>query len=489
MFTVLSIILFIFGQRLFLKPLLVIILFLSALTSYFNKSSGIIIDIDMIRNVAETIKDNNRSEVLELLSASLLLYVFIFAMIPSVLVFLIKIKKNSLAKDAYHRVLSILAITALAVMLLLLNFKYITYFSRENRDLRVWTTPIFPLISIYKFTQEHWKSSGIPFVAIGKNAKHEQKEIKTIGIMVVGETARLDHFSLNGYSRDTNAELKKENVISFNNVNSCGTSTAYSVPCMFSLLGQSDYSPQKAGHQSNVLDVLTSANINTIWIDNNSSCKGVCKRINSLNIRKKSKLKVVLSDNFNDRDGNYYDEQLLEEAIPFIEKSKNDTLLVLHMLGSHGPAYHKRYPDKYLKFKPNCHSNSPQECNDQAVINSYDNTIVYTDHVLSKIIQYLKSHADEYHSFVFYASDHGESLGENGIYLHGLPYLIAPKSQTKVPIIFWGSKNLKKVKNISEESIDLSALHSHDNISHTLLGLFDVKTNVYDRKYDLFYKE
>jgi lipid A ethanolaminephosphotransferase len=234
---------------------------------------------------------------------------------------------------------------------------------------------------------------------------------------------------------------------------------------------------------SNLLDVLTKAGVKVIWLDNNSSCKGVCARIESENFHHDFDTASVFYNQ-----GEYTDEILLDKLDTLIDASNNDVLIVLHTLGSHGPAYYKRYPKTFTRFQPACESNAPHECGNDSVTNAYDNTIVYTDYVLNKTIEYLKYHANKYDAFMLYASDHGESLGENGIYLHGLPYMIAPNVQKKVPIIAWLSDGLKQVKGLTDVSMKAcKEKHvSHDYLVHSLLNMFDVKTGIYKHNHDLF---
>lgn len=457
---------------------------LSAVISYFNGHLGIIIDVDMIRNVIETVKDNNQQEALELISKPLIIHLFLFGIVPSIFILLVNIHYKKFTREILSRFLYSSGIIALLVIMIMLNFKYVTYFSRENRDLRVWVNPIFPMLSSYKYIKSIHEHKKIPFTTLGMTAtRKKQSSKRTVGIMVVGETARADHFSLNGYTRQTNPLLEKKEILNLSNVSSCGTSTAYSVPCMFSLLDHDNYSPNKASRQSNILDILEKTNIKTIWIDNNSSCKGVCNRIETVNIRNNPD---ITSKYYNE--GEYYDEKLLETMKPLINNNTEDTLIVLHVLGSHGPSYYRRYPEKFARFTPYCQKKSPQECSDKEVNNAYDNTLVYTDYILSQIIDFLEDNSDQYESFMVYASDHGESLGEKGVYLHGLPYFLAPKAQTHVPFLAWFSKDFKK-----DHQIDLSLLkeksdlpYSHDNLSHSILGLFNIKTDEYIKEKNIY---
>jgi lipid A ethanolaminephosphotransferase len=301
--------------------------------------------------------------------------------------------------------------------------------------------------------------------------------------MVVGETARADHFSLGGYAKDTNPNLDNMSDVVFVQGTSCGTSTLFSVPCMFSMQTRTNYDPDKAASESNVLDILSSAGVKTVWIDNNSSCKHVCDRIENINLRQDLD---ESSPYYSDM--GYFDEALLDNIDRYLDSDGPDLLLVLHTLGSHGPAYSRRYPDPFGVFAPYCDKASPKECSDELVVNAYDNTILYTDYILQQLIQKLRDRSDQVDSFLFYASDHGESLGENGVYLHGLPYSIAPSAQTEIPFIFWMSNGFQRHRGLGSGALAQfnGAPRSHDNISHTLLGLFDVSANSYRPELDIF---
>lgn len=300
--------------------------------------------------------------------------------------------------------------------------------------------------------------------------------------MVVGETARADHFSLNGYPRQTNPCLEQRRLLNYTRTTSSGTSTSFSVPCMFSFLTRRHFTPQKGASQSNVLDVLHQAGVRVVWIDNNSSDKGVCARIGSINLQHSPD---PASPHY--AHGGYYDEVLLEGLGSHLEGTDADVLIVLHTMGSHGPAYHRRYPPRFAKFRPFCGHDAPQHASIEEVVNAYDNTILYTDFVLDRMIAFLESIDGSCETFLYYVSDHGESLGENGVYLHGLPDVLAPAAQTHVPMLVWMSDRTAAVV-----APDMALLQgrvdeptSHDNVAHTLLGLFDVKTDLYRRELDL----
>lgn len=487
MVLLLSLPLFLIAHAFWLKPLLILLLLLSATLSYFTQNLGVIFDTDMIRNILETWRDQNQKEATELISWALIKHWLLWGILPSLIVVLLPVASPTTGKRYIaERALYTVGLGLLAVGLFVLNNQYVTFFSRENNGLKVYITPLYALSSLNNYYQGLAAQKTQPFTVLGQDAVQQKSHTKRyVGIMVLGETARADHFSLNGYPRLTNPLLSQEDLVSFRQMKACGTSTAYSVPCMFSFLNQANYTPEQADIQSNVLDVLQQAGVKVVWIDNNSSCKGVCNRIENVNLTKQGNQQHALYSN-----GAYYDEAMLEYLTPYLAGDE-DVLLVLHSLGSHGPAYHLRYPPEFAQFKPYCQQDTPHVCSRETVVNSYDNTLLYTDYFLSKTIQWLKqteqASQGKIISFLLYASDHGESLGENGIYLHGLPYFLAPTAQTHVPALIWLSPNYQQQfsqhKTVLQQRIN-SAI-SHDYLTHTLLGFYEVKTALYQASLDL----
>ena len=480
---VISTLFFSLGHKRLLKPILIAFLILSATIAYFNHELGVIIDKEMVRNIVETIKDYNVNEARELLSYPLFFYILIFGVLPSIAVILVNTRHDSKRKMFLSRGLFAISLLTIALSTFILNNKFYTYFYRGNEDLLAYVTPIYPIVAVKKYIKRQMKEGYVFHEVADDVHRAKPNKKRTVGIMVVGETARADHFSLSDYQRQTNPTLSRiSNLIYFKNTHSCGTSTAYSVPCMFSFFDEKNYSPEKAQQYSNVLDVLEKSDVKVVWEENNSSCKGVCARVKEINlIGHKDKKSAYYID------GQYYDEVMLDTLGDVIKETGSDVLLVLHTMGSHGPKYFNRYPESAAVFKPFCKSATPQECNKEEIVNAYDNTILYTDHFLGLVIDYLEKHKSSYDSFMIYASDHGESLGENGIYLHGLPNFIAPEAQTHIPFFMWFSNNFA-----DDNNIDLNILkqrteveYSHDNLSHTLLGIYGIETSVYDKDLDI----
>jgi len=481
-----SIIFLTFSARVIFKPVLIFILVLSAVVSYFQTEYGVIIDKSMIQNVVET----DYKEATELVSFSLLFHLAIFGLLPALAVGFAPVRYRTFMKESAIRMLSILGAVLLVSLLIWANYKDFALIGRGHRELRLFVNPTAPLFEAYKFARnKFFYSKAGPIQPIGLDARQNGRYLqvshkdnkKTVVVFVVGETARAKSFSLNGYSRETNPQLAKDDVINFKNAHACGTSTAESLPCIFSHFDRVDYSSKNAGQYENVLDVLSRAGVHVLWRDNNSGCKGVCERVGMEDVSGLSVPELCSSKEC-------FDEILLHQLQDRIHQAKADTLIVLHQKGSHGPAYYKRYPKTFAAFTPECTDNAPQNCKREALLNAYDNTILYTDYFLHKTIEFLRSNSEKYNSVMIYASDHGESLGENGIYLHGLPYVLAPDEQRRIPMIVWLSDGYSASYQLSRECLSKQQDRpvSHDNIAHSLLGLFGVETTLYKQGHDIF---
>jgi lipid A ethanolaminephosphotransferase len=328
----------------------------------------------------------------------------------------------------------------------------------------------------------------MPFEVIGQDASIgaplAQARKPTLVFLVVGETARAQNFSLDGYGRDTNPELAQRQVLSFRQVQSCGTETAVSLPCMFSPYARKDYSLAKALHTSNLLDVLKRAGVTVLWRDNNSGSKGMADRVAYEDVSASDDPSACAKDR-----EHCYDSVLLYHLPQWLAQQQAkpgaELLVVLHMYGSHGPAYYKRYPSAFARFQPECKTNELSRCTREAITNSYDNTILYTDHVLAQMIDFLKQQGS-YNTALLYLSDHGESLGENGIYLHGMPWHLAPEQQRHIPFIWWMSQGYAGVTGLSASCLEqrIDEPLSQDYLFSSLLGIFAVRSQVYDAALD-----
>ncbi|OYZ62107.1 MAG: hypothetical protein B7Y17_04410 [Sulfuricurvum sp. 24-42-5] len=185
-------------------------------------------------------------------------------------------------------------------------------------------------------------------------------------------------------------------------------------------------------------------------------------------------------------DGECRDEGMLVGLQEYIDAHpKGEIVIVLHQMGNHGPAYYKRYPKSFEKFSPVCKSNQLEQCTQSQITNAYDNAILYTDYFLSKVIGLLKANDEKFATAMFYVSDHGESLGENGLYLHGFPYAIAPEAQKHVPAVMWFGKQYEIKKEIVKRNA--SKAYNHDFLYHTMLGMLEVNTSIYRPELDILH--
>lgn len=459
-----------------LKPMLILLIFIASVSSHFIDHFGVPIDKTMIQNILSS----DFKEAKDLLSFSLFTRIFFMAFVPSLILYRLGLTflpfKQQLLNNFKKICLCLLGIFLIGIS----QGKFFASFLREHKELRYFTNPTYAIFSATKFMLTNSIIKDEKIIEIGTDAivpktDHERDLI----ILVLGETARSDRFSLNGYRKKTNPNLEKESVVSFTNFYSCGTSTAESLPCLFSNFGADHYERDLTLHTENILDVLKhTGDVRILWRDNNSDSKGVALRIPYQDFQ--------TPENNPLRDTECRDEGMLSNLQQFINNTKEkDILIVLHQMGSHGPAYYKRYPKSFEKFTPACHSIELSECTMDEINNAYDNTILYTDYFLGKVINLLKANTKTFETAMLYVSDHGESLGENGIYLHSMPRFIAPVEQVKIPAIFWFGESIledidvEKVKRKSHER------YSHDYIFHTLLGLFEVKTKIYNPDFDL----
>ena len=465
-----------------LKPVLVALFMISAGVAYFMNQYGVLIDTGMLRNFAET----NATEVWDLLSPKLLIYIALLGVLPSLLLWKTPINYRRWHRELISKTIVSAGCAAVIGGIALLNYQGLSSLFRNHHELRLMVVPSNYIGASASYLREQVVSAQKPFVKIGEDAKLDsgwaQHKRKSLTVLVVGESARAENFGILGYHRDTTPRLQQERgVIAFTDVHSCGTETAVSVPCMFSNMGRKDYDAAAAKRREGMLDVLKRAGLNVVWRDNQSGCKGTCDRVTVQDV---SNLKdPALCANNECRD-----EILLQGLQSYIDTLDKDTVLVLHQMGSHGPEYYKRYPKAYEKFTPVCESNALNNCSRESIVNGYDNTLLYTDHVLASLIDVLRLNQDKVDTSMLYLADHGESLGEYNLFLHGTPYILAPDQQTHVPMVAWFSDNYRQSFAVDIQCLQRkrNAQLSQDNLFHSMLGLLKVDTQVYDPALDMF---
>lgn len=467
-----------------LKPMLILLVLMTSLASYFMDQYGTSIDWSMIQNIMET----DSRESTELLSFRMLATIALTGVMPAAAIGLVELKFRPGRRQMTTNLGTAVGALLGAGILLVLLFKTLAPALREHRELRFLLTPTNYIQAVSGYYKRKW-SMPVVVAPLGTDAAKgvlwAGAKRRTVTVMVLGETARAANFSLNGYERLTNPQLAQvPGLVNFSNMQACGTATAVSVPCLFSGLGRQNYTQSKAQRQEGLLDVLQHAGLEVVWRDNNSGCKGVCERINYEDVSRPARGDPLCNDE------ECFDEILLRGLRERIRDASRDMVIVLHQKGSHGPAYSKRYPASFKVFGPVCETNELAKCSQAAIVAAYDNTIVYTDHVLKAAIDLLarSSREDDVDTALLYVSDHGESLGENNLYLHGAPYIISPREQRHVPFMLWLSDGFRSRFKLDQSCLKARAEQKfdHDYIFHSTLGLLDISTAVYNPKLDLF---
>jgi lipid A ethanolaminephosphotransferase len=440
---------------------------------------GIHIDATMMRNVLHT----DVGEARELLALSLLPHLLLYAVLPLLLLWRVRLVHRSWPRAAAMRLAALLAALAVAAAALLVVFQPFASLLRNQRETRHLITPGNIVFALGSVVARDLRGAAQPRQPIGLDAhpgpSWATRKKPLLLVLVIGETARAANWGLNGYARQTTPQLAALPVINFSQVSSCGTNTEVSLPCMFAPVGRRNYDEARIRGSEGLLHVLARAGVAVHWRDNQSGCKGVCDGLSNDSVQALNAPGLCSDDHC-------LDEGLLHGLDRRLATAQGTQILVLHQLGNHGPSYFRRYPPSFARFLPACDNDDLQHCTREQIVNAYDNALLYTDHVLARLITLLAARAASVDSVLLYVSDHGESLGENRLFLHGMPYAIAPDVQTRVPMVMWLSDGAAQSAGLDAACLrrQADAPLSHDNLFHTLLGVLDVRTALYERALD-----
>ncbi len=461
------------------KVVLALLLVVSAVSMHYMQAYNVVIDASMVRSTLAS----HPAEAGELLSWRLLADVLLFAVLPVALLWPVQVAPRKWTSALARRT----ALLVLAIMVLTLTlwsvFQPLSALMRNQRAVRYQITPANVLWSLGSVLTADAQGAVRPRLVLDAQPRlgpsHQQPKPRVL-VLMVGETARRANWGLSGYSRDTTPQLAQRNVLNFADVTSCGTHTEVSLPCMFAPVGRRDYDETRIRRNESLLHLLARAGVGVHWRDNQSGCKGVCENLPN------DWVNATLAPGLC-QGGRCWDEGLLRGLDQRLKTAQGTQVLVLHMLGNHGPSYFRRYPPAFEHFKPVCTNDDLGRCTQEEIVNAYDNALRYTDHVLSTVIDTLRSQAANVDSAMVFVSDHGESLGENNLFLHGIPYAFAPKQQTEVPMAWWMSEGYAARLNLNGACLKQRAAEpaSHDHLFHSLLGLLDVQTTVYESAFDL----
>ncbi len=462
------------------RPVLVLLVLVAAVAAHYMGHYGVFLDPSMIRNVLHT----DPAEAGELLGLALARDLLLFAGPPLALLWLVRFTPRRWLRALVWRAGSVVLALGVLVGSVLAMFQPFSSLMRNQKDTRYLITPANALWSTAVVLGPQARAARGPKLPIGEDAapgaRMAARQRPLLVVLVVGETARAANWGLSGYARQTTPELAKLPVIPFKDVTACGTNTEVSLPCMFAPVGRRDYDEDRIRNSETLLHVVARAGVGVFWRDNQSGCKGVCDGLPNETMHDLKPAGLCA-------DGRCLDEALLAGLPERLQQARGTQLLVLHQLGNHGPSYFRRYPPAFARFQPECRHDDLQRCSVAEIVNAYDNALLYTDHVLARLIGQLQQQAGRLDSALLYVSDHGESLGENNLFLHGLPYALAPDVQKKVPMLMWLSPGFADASGVDPECLRARAARpaAHDHLFHTLLSLLDVKTKLHDDAWDL----
>ena len=446
-----------------------VVFFVTAAAAFYMDRYHVYIDRDMVANVLVT----EPKEARELITPDFLLASLLHGLLPSVLVWWTRAPARRVGKGIAMHAVGIAVAFAIALGAIGLNYQALSSLMRNEKSMRHLIAPGNWMVALGKALRER-RGADAPRQIIATDARIERPAgaRPRLVVVVVGETVNAAHWGLNGYARQTTPRLAALDGVNYPDVEACGTNTEVSLPCMFSTQGLHDYDRDAIRGSESLLHLLAHLGVSTLWRDNQTGCKGICEGL---------PFESFLEANVPGHcEGNRcFDSVLLHELDAAVARMPGDAVVVLHMLGNHGPSYYARYPDAFKRFTPVCEVDELGDCERNTIVNAYDNAILYTDTVVADAVAWLERQSAARDTALLYVSDHGESLGESGLYLHGVPRMIAPDEQLKVPMWLWLSPALREADGIDLACLreQASAPRTHDVLFSTVLGLMRVETS------------
>ena len=421
-----------------------------AVTLYFINTYDVLVTDSMMGNVFNT----RYSEASGFFSWIAILYVLFLGILPCIFVISRKVDYQD-SKRFFKRIgIAFAAMVAMVVI----NINNFTWIDRNATQLGSLLMP--------------WSYTVNTFRYFSAEKKRNQKEIllpdakittasKDVVVLIIGESARRENFSLYGYHKQTNPLLEGEDIVAL----MAKSSATYTTAGVKAIL---DHKPSDKLYEI-LPNYLYRAGVDVIWRTNNWGEPPV-------HIEKYQKVADLkaLYPQADER----YDGILTSGLKEVIESSPSDKLfIVLHTSTSHGPIYYSKYPAEFERFTPVCTTVEMASADATELMNAYDNTILYTDYLIHSVIQTLKSVTTR-RSAMLFVSDHGESLGENNLYMHGVPMALAPKEQIEIPFIVWSSEGADCVKELKEVG--------HYHTFHSVLDFLGVESEIFDRDKSIF---
>ena len=449
--------------RIVARILLAIFAIINATAVYFIITYSAIINATTIENVFNT----RYSEASGFFSWSLWMFIAVFGVLPALYCLMQPVVIGKAKK------LGIYCGSSLAIILLVasLNISQTLWISQHDTELggllQPWSYVVNTCRVISSYQDEQAEEIKLPD---GTIADHE----KAVVVLVIGESARKANFQLYGYQRDTNPLLSKQEGLKVYQATACATYTTAGTKAILE--------PKDSGDLYELLpNYAFRTGVDVSWRTSNWGEPPI--HIDEY------LTDTDLSDLYQGK-SNDYDDILYYGLRERIESSKKDkVLIILHTSTSHGPKYADKYPKQFEVYKPVAKNIEEGEKNIGMLINAYDNTIRYTDFLLNSLINTLREMKD-WHSAMIFISDHGESLGENKMFMHGLPMKLAPKVQYEIPFLVWTSDGFRTYKQTSSSQDapegELPAVLEQHYIFHSVLNLLSIQSPAYNKDYDIF---
>lgn len=421
-----------------------------AISLYFINSYEVLITDSMMGNVFNT----QFSEASGFFSLAAVLYVLFLGVIPCIFIFAAKTDFGSFKRFMANIGLAL----GLAVGIAFVNIQNWPWIDRNSTELGSLLMPWSYTVNTVRFYNGEKKRNQKEILLPDAQISNDSKDVC---ILIIGESARRDHFSLYGYEKPTNPLLAEDDVTALI-ANSAATYTTAGVKAIL------DHQP--TGKLYEILpNYMYRTGVDVIWRTSNWGEPPVhIEKYHTVRDLKKM---------YPDADDRYDGILLtgLKEEIMSSEKDK--ILVILHTNTSHGPTYNKKYPAEFERFTPVCTTVEMSKANPQELMNAYDNSVLYTDYLIHSAIEILKEIPDR-RACMLYVSDHGESLGEGNLYMHGVPMSIAPKEQVEIPFIVWTSIDAAEVKELDE----VGQYH----VFHSVMDFLGVESPVFDEDKNIF---
>lgn len=295
-------------------------------------------------------------------------------------------------------------------------------------------------------------------------------------VLIIGESQRGDHLSINGYGRPTTPQMDQiPHVVTYTDVTSCSARTVFSVSCLLSHRGIEKF--DLPVRETSLVSVMKSLGYETYFVSQHLK-KGLQNCMEADHCLMGSDLqRVTPQSGAGETDFrllDYWDQTF--SAAQSVQKNR---FVILHAMGSHFN-YHERFPREGWTppFTPYC-QDPIYRCKTDELINAYDNSLAYFDEFFMALVKRLSGQR----AMLLFTSDHGESLGEGGVFTHGKPNFLAPKEQRHVPLVFWASDLLVQEQRLQSEFKRRvrSEPMTHDAVFQSILGCLGVRSSLFPK--------